>query len=62
MVSQDTGEKSPFAKHCGLLCAWYRCRWPLNMQLSGPHLSPDNPSSSFLNLPKPTRDWRGARR
>lgn len=55
MFSQDRG-KSPFAKCHGLLCAWYSHRCPLNMQLLGPHLSLNNPSSSFLNLPKPPRD------
>lgn len=60
--SQYSGEKSPFAKHHGLLCAWYSHRCPLNMQLLGPHLSPNNPRSSFLNLPKPMSDWGGAQR
>lgn len=40
-IQPGQGEKSLFAKRHGLLCAWYSHRCPLNMQLSGPHLSPE---------------------
>lgn len=58
-VQPGQGEKDPVCPTLWFAPCMAQLQVPIT-HLWGPHLPPSIPRSSFLNLPEPLGDWRGA--